>query len=332
MPPPAAIELDAAVDAMLVRLARYLPAPTAGLPDPSIALTTLKERSVGLGGYRGIERRGVLGLVELRGVRVDATVRFELWATSFGDAATATADLATRLLADRPALFGDGVLALALENTAPPVEAQALQWLSSSEYRTLYEHRVVGTSGAESLIARIDADFTREDGGTGTAPETVTITDELVRWDDQAAPALVVRGPAGVEVLAAVSFVEGAQPSGPVTLRRTFDGATGAPVAFAALPAFLDAVAADGSPQRHAEVRFASPAAFLAELSPGGDPFELGDRAGDGTQDVYEPRVARLGPPIRLPSGGDRLEIFYEHAALDQPAVIYLRAGTAIGP
>jgi hypothetical protein len=327
MPPAAPIELDAAATAMLARLDSYLPLPAGGLPVPTITIAALQERSVGLGGQRGLERRGELGMVELRGVRVEATVRFQLWRSSFAEGVTESAALVTRLLADRPALFGDGVLKLTLDDTALPVEVEDSKWLATSDYRILYEHRVADTGGAESLIARIEAQLAPETASQ--LPETVAVTDDLVRWDELAAPPLVVRGPTSVPALAALAFVEGVQPSGRVTLRRTHDGAAGAPPVLA-FDAFVDAVAGEGTPQRHAEARFTSPAAFLAVLTGEGEPIELGDRAGDLTPDVYEPRVARLSEPIRLASTADRLEIFHEHAALDQPAVIYLRVGRAV--
>ncbi|NJD68945.1 MAG: hypothetical protein C3F12_08690 [Candidatus Methylomirabilota bacterium] len=315
--------LDQVVTAMLGRLDDYLPLPSLPLPVPSVSVASVRERAVGLGNHRGMETRGSFAVVELKGIRLDALARFQLWASGPTEADTAITDLNTRLMADRDNLQVQGFLRIALEATSladlvpPPISA----WRKHADYRVLYEYPYTDTDGgAESLIARIPVGIDNEFG------EATTVTDEMVRWDNQDAAALVVRGRLSVGRLSALAFVSGLAPSGTVTLTRTFDGAAGAPTTHATLAAFLAAVAALNAPERHAQVTFASVSDFLAAFSAAGDPVTLGDWDLDGAPDSYQPRTLTLEPAIRLPGAADRLEITYQGAAFDQVAVVYLRA------
>jgi len=121
-------------------------------------------------------------------------------------------------------------------------------------------------------------------------------------------------------------------PTGGVRLVRTHDDATGPPTTYAALAGFLDAVAGPDAPERHGECRFPSLTAFLAAMAPVDGPLPLGDWDNDHMRDMYEPRVLETGPPIRLSSPADRLEVVHDNTALDRVAVVYLRVGTAPPP
>jgi hypothetical protein len=110
-----------------------------------------------------------------------------------------------------------------------------------------------------------------------------------------------------------------------VTLTRTFDAATGPPAAFASLDAFLDAVSGPAPTVRHASASFPTLVDFLAALGAAGVASALGDWDEDGVPDLYVPRSRAVLPPIRLATA-DRLELAYGGAALDQRAVVYLRA------
>ena len=123
-----------------------------------------------------------------------------------------------------------------------------------------------------------------------------------------------------------LEIVTAAPPTGTVTVTRTFDGAAGAPAAFASLDAFLDAVSGPAPSVRHASVGFASVVDFLAAVGAAGVPVALGDWDEDGVLDLYVPHSRSVVPPLRLATAADRLEIAYGAAALDQPAVVYLRA------
>lgn len=307
---------------MLGRLDDYLPIASPPLPAPSVSVASVKERAVGLGNRRGTETRGSFAVVELKGIRLDALARFQLWASGPAEAETAMTSLNTNLMADRDELWTKGFLRLALEATPPAdlVPAPISAWRKHADYRVLYEYPYTDTDGAESLIARIPVGIDSKFG------ESTTVTDEMVRWDNQDAPPLVVRGRFSVGGLSALVFIHGPGPSGTVTLMRTFDGATGAPATHAPLAAFLAAVAGSNAPERHAQVTFASLSDFLAAFSAAGDPVALGDWDADGVPDEYQPRTLALEPAIQLPGAADRLEIIYQSAAFDQVAVVYLRA------
>ncbi len=329
--PPALAPLDRAVDAMVSTLAAYLPLAGGALPDPTVSLTSLTERIVGLGNSRGSEPRGELGSVDLRGLRLDAVVRFQVWAGGPAESDAVLSALVVRLAVNIEALRAHGFLKLALDTAPPPELVSSLSaWRKHADYRVLYEFAYADTDGAAGLIARIPILI------DGAFDETTVVTDRLVRWDDLGAPALVVRGPFRVGSLAALLFLPGppaSAPSGSVTLTRTFDGAVGAPALLPlsppplpALSAFIAAVGGALPTERHAQVVFPSFSAFVAAFAPAGDVLEMGDRDGDGITDVYEPLRAAFVPAIGLPDATDRLEVAYATTPFDPSAVLYLRA------
>src|SRR5690349_3690947 len=108
------VGLDTAAAALLDALRPFLPAPVAGLPAPRLGFAELRERGIGIGNRRGSERRGGLGLAELRAIGLDAVVRFEVGAVDAAGAEVASADLGNRLLGARDALWAAGVHRLAL--------------------------------------------------------------------------------------------------------------------------------------------------------------------------------------------------------------------------
>lgn len=314
--------LDLVVAAMLGRLDNYLPVPAPPLPAPSVWVASVRERPVGLGNCRGMESRGPFAVVELKGVRLDALARFQLWASGPADADVAITDLNARLMADRDNLQVQGFLRITLESTLPadPVPPPVSAWRKHADYRVLYEYHYTDTDGAESLITRIPVGI---DSNIG---EATTITDEMVRWDNQSVPPLVVRGRCSVGYLSALTFAPGTAPSGTVSLTRTFDGAAGPPTSYSTLPDFLTAVAGPNAPECHAHVTFATVTDFLAAFSATGDPVTLGDWDADGVPDGYQARALAFEPAIRLPGVADRLEVTYQASAFDQVAVVYLRA------
>ncbi len=316
---------------MLGRLDDYLPPPAPPLPEPSVSVVSMNERAVGLGNRRGSETRGSFAVVALKGIRLDSLVRFQLWAAGPAQAETAMTTLNAQLMADRDALWGAGFLRVALEVTPPadytpaPVDA----WRKQADYRILYEFHYQDTDGAESLIARIPIHSDPEVRDS-LQRETTVASDEMIRWDNEAAPPLVARGRFSVGGLSVLAFVPGMAPSGTVTLTRTFDGAVGPPTTYPALADFLTAVAGPDAPERHGQVTFASLGDFLATFNAAGDPVTLGDWDADGVPDGYQARALALEPAIRLPGVADRLEVTYQASAFDQVAVVYLR--TTRGP
>ncbi|MDQ3915635.1 MAG: hypothetical protein M3323_09960 [Actinomycetota bacterium] len=315
--------LDEAVTAMLAVLDDYLPAAAPPLPTPTVGIASLQERSAGLGGRRGSEFTGGLAVAELKAVRVDALVRYLLWAQDFDAAEQQASDVNARLLTDRDDLHAKGVLRLALESVSPADHlARARGWRKGVEYRVLYEHVFVDSDGASSLISRIpiDSDVDHRDSG---GYELSLVTDELVRWAGDV-PALVVRGRftvTGLTVLV-TDFAPG--PAGAVTITRTHDGAAGPPAPFASPDAFFDMVAGDDPPQRHARLTFAQFSSFENALEPAGEDVTLGDLDGDAQPDLYRQRRLRIDPPIVLEGSRDRVEIAYGDPSFQ--GVCYVRA------
>lgn len=145
--------LDQVVTAMLGRLDDYLPLPLSPLPAPSVSVASVRERAVGLGNRRGMETRGSFAVVELKGIRLDALARFQLWAAAPTEADTAITDLNARVMADRDNLWAQGFLRVTLE-AAPPadfVPPPIGAWRAHADYRVLYEFHYQDTDGAEVL-------------------------------------------------------------------------------------------------------------------------------------------------------------------------------------
>ncbi len=337
--PPAEARASAAAIAQMADEGRHLSDALASMQarldgilqqllDPLIrrglVVASMSPRPVGVGNRRGMDLIGGFGVVELKGLRLDALVRFELWAGDSATAETAAANLQTRLFAMRDDLRRDGFLRLALES-APPAELVASEWRKLAEYRVLFEHRYQDTDGAESLIARIPIHSDPETRNS-LQRETTTVTDEMVRWDNQDAPGLVMRGRFSIGRLSALAFIPGPAPSGAVTLTRTFDGAFGPPTVHPTFAAFLAAVAGENPSDRHAQVIFLSLNDFLTVLGTVDDSMTLGDWNTDNVPDNYESRTLVLEPAIQLVGAGDRFEIAHQNAALNQVAVVYLRA------
>ena len=320
---PAAPTLDTAVQAMLGALKTYLPVPGGLLPDPTVSVTTVSERTVGLGNFRGTDTRGAYPAVDLKGIRVDGVTRFQLWATGPAQADAAVSTLTSKLAGDADTLWGKGFLKLALETAPPPELIQPLSaWRKHADYRVLYEYAYSDTGGADSLIAKIPIEI------DSVFDEHTTVTDELARWDDVEAPALVVRGPMTIGALSMLQFVAGLQPGGMVVLTRTFDGAVGLPATHLTLADFLAAVAGPAPAERNARVAYATLSDFVAEpaMTTDGDPIALGDRNLDNIPDLYHPLRLPLGAGIALADPTDRFEVRYEPAPFNTIAVMYVRA------
>jgi hypothetical protein len=321
MPLPPAPTLDTAVQAMLGALTTYLPAPAGPLPDPTVSVTSLTERTVGLGNVRGTDARGAFPAVDTKGIRLDAVTRFQLWAAGPAQADAALTTLASKLASDASALWTQGFLKLALEAAPPPEIIPSLPaWRRHADYRVLYEYAYSDTGGADSLIAQIPIEL---DGVFG---ESTTVTDEMARWDDTVAPALVVRGPFTAASLSLLLFVAAASPAHKVTLTRTFDGAPGAPANHATLADFVSAVAGAAPAERHASVVFDPFSNFVAAASADGDPLFMGDWNNDNIPDRYDPLRIALGAGVALAQPEDRLEVAYDAPAFEHTAVMYLRA------
>jgi hypothetical protein len=320
----ATASLDTVVNALLNALRVYLPAPIVGLPAPNVTANSVEERSAGIGGRLGTNVVAGFGVIELKGVRLEVVARFQIWGASPADVDTAIAALNMRIMAGRDDLWSAGFLRVVGEGGKPAENVSGTEWRKLSDYRVLYEFPYEDSDDSASLIARIPIEI------DSNLNQSMLVTDDMTRWDNLAAPQLVAKGGFSIRSLSALSFIPGPAPNGNVTLSRTFDGATGPPVAHASLATFLGAVAGSSPAERHAEVRFASVAALLAALGPAGSPIVLGDWDLDGISDQYQPKALSLDPPIQLVTAGDRFEITYQNAALDQVAVVYLRLAQSV--
>jgi hypothetical protein len=313
--------LDVAATAMLNALSKYLPPPAKSLPAPSVRVVKLAERPVGLGGTRSGDVTGSLGSIRRKGVRLDALTRFQLWATDATTADKAIGDLNMLVLADRQILWAAGFLRLALEDTplSEPVAPPAGPWRGHADYRVLYEFDYQDQDGAASLISRIPVAIDHDLG------ESMTITDDMARWDNLAAAQLVARGPIAVGNLSMLAFMPKAAPTGAVTVARTFDGAAGNPVSHATLKEFLTAVSGV-NPERNSMVTFPSFSDFVKAFRDTGGSIALGDWDGDGKIDQYKSLALSLSPAVALPTVRDRFEVTYQAPKFNQVAVVYLRA------
>jgi hypothetical protein len=249
------------------------PPPPPALPPAAVFLTSVVERTVGLGSRVGTDTRGPFSVAALRGLRVEAVVRFEIWRRTPAEVGQAVGDLITNLLGDRDALRVEGFLRVSLKNTGSSENVFAEEaWRQNVEFDVLFEFPYRDSDGAESLIARIPIDM------TGEFTETTTVVDEMTRWDQEDAFPLALRGPLNIGALTALAFIAGLAPTGQVTITRTFDDAPGLPTNHPALPSFLAAVTGDNPAQRHANVTFVSLVEFLRALAS----FKITDEALDG--------------------------------------------------
>jgi hypothetical protein len=303
-----------------------VPAPPP-VPVSNVTLEHVRERLVGLGNHAGTEPTGALGSRTVRGGRLDAGVRFQVWATSPADADDAVRTLQGALLDDRQHLRTLGFLTLVSTGTTLAEHVPAIPaWRKATSFDVLYEYRYADDDAA-GLIARIPVASDLEAAG-GPAHEEQTLVDDLVRWDQEAALPLVVRGPATVRHVAALMFLPGPPLGGTVTFRRTAAGG-GAVTHFPDLDAFLAATSGTAPTHTDAEVSLA-PADAWGALGPASPGPDLGDWDTDGVTDAYTGADRRLVEPLVLPSARDRFEIRYAPPpgpapGLDQTAVVYLR-------
>lgn len=322
----AAPALTDVVTDMLAVLGLRLPASVAPLPPNNVTLERVKEKLVGLGNHRGSESTGPLGDRTLRGGRLDASVRFQVWSSTPQGVDDAMLDVQTAVLDDTTELRQEGFLKLAATGTTLAERVDAVPgWRKTGSFDVLYEYQYVDTDDAASLIARIPV--TADLNEVGGARELETIVDEMARWDDELAPPLAVRGPAAVSRLAALAFVP-VPLGGTVTLARS-SGSGGPVTHLPDLDAFLAATSGASPTDTDADVTLAPAAAFAALGTPT-PALEMGDWDTDSTVDAYTAFDRRLDEPVLLPTAADRFTVSYTpppgpSTGLDQTAVVYLR-------
>jgi len=286
--------LSEVVSEMLSHLKSRLPAPAVPpIPPPSVSLVRMTEQPVGLGQRRGNEARGPFPLVALKGGRLDAVVRFQLWADGPNAADAALLDLQQELLRDRDELVASGFLRLESAESPPAERVEdPSAWRRLADYRLLYEFHYAESEGADSLIARIPVAV---DG------ETTVIDDRLVRWDEHEAPSLEVR--CGGRRATAVDRLH--------IVASLPDGWDGAGVTEESFSAGI-----------HRSRSFDSVRELLEAIEPDGEPVELGGR-------TYRTGRLRLTEPVTLRRGDEYYRLTYAQEKFDSggsEAVVYLRA------
>jgi hypothetical protein len=187
---------------------------------------------------------------------------------------------------DKDALWSAGFLRLTAEDASPSEHILRLNlWHKTVDYRVLYEFHYEDSDGAESLIASIPIDSDLEKRGS-LQRETTIVTDEMVRWDQETALPLVVRGPAELCGLALLAYLPTEIVRQGVRVTRTFDGAL--PADATEYPTLSELVAAG---ERNARLRYATMVDFVNDVTRDGAPIPLGDWDEDDAIDLYQPRV-----------------------------------------
>ncbi len=314
---------------MLAILESYLKTSPPGLPPAGVTTVSLEQRNVGLGNRRGNSKVGSLATLSLKGGRLEAVVRFQLWGSDAATADSLVADLQNRLLADKVSLWNSGFLKLSqVQTSLAENTAGGGGWRKTTDYQLLYEYHYSDLDGAESLIAAIPIDSDLEERDSG-AHETTTVRDEMVRWDNLAAPVLQIRrnSTTGVRIsgLATLAYLPGGWSGGAVSLSLRQSDNPAPPAAYPTLNEFLDAVCDADTPTRHAQVEMLSLEDFIAAFSVAGTSVPLGDWDEDGTLDAYLSGTLIFPRPIILQHNNHFFQVSYQDASFDTPAVVYLR-------
>jgi hypothetical protein len=317
---------------VVAHLSPFVPPPGGGVPANSVHVTAATGRPLALGGRRGSEYRIGFPVSALKGAHLEADVRFLVWASSPNDVDNLLEGVHSDLLAAHDLLRALGFLKIEAEGAslAERVEEESA-WRGHTEFKVLYEHHFQDSDDAESFLVQIPirSDLEEENSPEGT---TETVIDEMRRWDDEGAAALVVRGgqPSSGRLtgLTSFDFRPGGFVGDAVVVERLIANSAVAPTVFASFDDFVDAVTDPLSPERHATFTFASLNAFLTALGPPGDPFFLGDWDEDAVLDQFIPRRRTFDFPLLLPSARDLFSLRYQAAALPSPGIVYLRALT----
>jgi hypothetical protein len=308
--------LSQAIDAMLQRLDDFLPPP--GNPPPTVSLVSAEEKPIGLGDWRGTAAADDFYRA-LKGIRVAATVRFQVWdgGAAPTNAEAAISDLCEQLLAEKDTLEAEGFLKLQLKSVAVSEHiTSASAWRQTAEFEVLYEFHFQPNDDAGGLIARMPLGWAQSFGDE-------VISGDIVLWNEIETPALIMTGMRPVGGLGALHFLPGPPVAGTVTVTRTFQGAAGAPVSFGNLADFLDAVSGPSPAQTHAQVQFAVLTDYLDALGTNGDAIPFVDE--NGSPRDFFPITFRFAQAIELPSRNDRLEVAFGGTTLGANQILYLR-------
>lgn len=295
-----------------------------GLVPPNHArLLSVRERTVGLNNWRGVEVFGSAVPVALKGGRLEAGVLFEITRNQADQAEAAAIELHGNLLAARNDLRVAGFLKIEGPDFSLPEEDDSHVFHKTVSYKVLYEYQYREIDGSASFITHIPVDVDPEEAGSPDR-ESLLVTGPVVRWDREGTPALVIRGRGGIGHLTVV-VLPADNPGDAIEVLRTFDGASGPPA---------DAVQLqDLAGASHIRKTYASLDDFLADFPPVmttdqppvPETVELSDLSDQPA--TYELRTITFGPEIQLPRPADRFEITTSAGAWGgSGAVLYIRA------
>jgi hypothetical protein len=301
---------DAVLDEMLGKLGDFLsalvppgpppPPPPQPPPPPTLSLVSVTEQSVGIGNRRGTGMVGSFNVLALKGLQLDAVVRFQYWGETSDEAEASVAGLHGRLRMAGNELRAAGFLRVEAAGTSLSESVAAVNdfWRKTADYRVLYEFQYQDNDGAESLLAQIPVDI------IDFFKKPMIVTADMIRWDKVAAPTLVVRGNGSrsrrFNALSLLAFLPGGWNGVGLVKVKTFVGGDVQEHDFPSVRDFSDAFA---------------PAAGTVAL--GANSYVAGRLALD-----------EIGFPVVLPltlKGNDFLEVSYLPEKFDGDAVVYLR-------
>jgi hypothetical protein len=304
----------------------YVPSSAGTVSKSLVSVVNFKERSVGLGNRISTVKFGGFNLQEIKGMRFDTLVRFQQLADTFEAINSDHDKLCNALLTDLDNLKKLGILQLNLERSSDiEFVASINAWRIISDYKILYEFQYTDSDDAASLIAQIPIESRLEN--FDQFPEVFDVYSEnMIRWDNESASPLLIKGPAELKILSGISFIPSDIPSGHVSIIRSFFGTTQEPKIYASLSSFWDSVAGQNSTEINAQVKFDSISDFLNTLTSTYEPLLLGDWNLEDKPDQYEVASTSFKSSICLKSKSDFFNIKYEGIKFNHPGVVYLRA------
>ena len=307
------------------------PNPIAASLNLNVSASSINEKPLAIGNDRGLELRGPLGPVALKGGRLDAVVRFQVMHNNPNLVEDAIQTIQNKILSDKENLQSNGFLKIKVKETSlAEFLSQPDMWRKTTDFQVLFEYHYQDTDGAESIIARIPI---HSDPEIKNSPnrETTVVTDKIVRWDDEFANALEFSGTSStvkVMGLANLAYLPAAWNGSQVTLAIHDLNSANPPTSFPTLTDFLDAVTAENNPNHHALVTFNTMTDFIAEFTVIGDPINLGEWDVTNAPNPFQAGTLIFNPPILLTGNNELFQLVYQDSVFDSKAVVYLKAST----
>lgn len=323
---------QAALNNMLTTIRNLLPTSPSGLPDASVSIVKAIPKPIGVGNRAGVEYVGSSPIIEIRGRRIEATMRVQLWHNNAADLVAAINDFQESIFANMEDLQTQGFIKINSVSTTS-IHGENTTWTSSIDFDVLYEYIYRYVDDALSFIVRIPIK-SQVAGLESQTTEQTSIEGNIAMWyhidtcmTDCIAP-FVIQAPKYKQVsihgLSALIYAPLVISEG---IRVSVTDGTAAPlVAFANWNNFIQAITDEKTPQRNAEITFATLNDFIAIFTPYGETVVLGDRDEDGNPDIYQPYILSFDNPVHFPNSNLSLTIAYLGANMPQRSVVYWRA------